>query len=76
VVDFLLFCRDARFRRLAPALVGFQGNKVAYTMGKNKKTGSLKSPEKALALLNKYTAMEDPKNDLIFPDLRGAAKPE
>lgn len=48
----------------------FKEARLHYTMGKNKKTGSLKSPEKALALLNKYTEMEDPKNDLIFPDLR------
>ncbi|PZU84343.1 MAG: integrase [Chryseobacterium sp.] len=48
----------------------FKEARLHYTMGKNKKTGSLKSPEKALVLLNKYIDMEDPKNDLIFPDLR------
>lgn len=48
----------------------FKEMRLHYTMGKNKKTGSLKAPEKALAILNKYAETEDQANDLIFPDLK------
>lgn len=48
----------------------FKEMRLHYTMGKNSKTGSLKTPEKALAILNKYADFKDNKNDLIFPDLK------
>nr|WP_322624500.1 site-specific integrase [uncultured Flavobacterium sp.] len=48
----------------------FREMRLHYTMGKNNKPGSLKAPEKALAILEKYTASKDKKNDLIFPDLK------
>lgn len=41
--------------------------RLSYMMGKNNKAGSLKLPEKALAILAQY----DREHDLIFPDLRG-----
>lgn len=48
----------------------FKEMRLHYTMGKNNKTGSLKTPEKALAILNKYADTKDRENDLIFPDLK------
>lgn len=45
-------------------------NRLHYTMGKNKKTGSLKIPEKANMILAEYKNVKDSKNDLIFPELR------
>jgi integrase/recombinase XerD len=41
--------------------------RLSYVMGKNSKAGSLKLPEKALAILAQY----DRAHDLVFPDLRG-----
>lgn len=49
----------------------FQDFRLHYTMGKNNKVGSLKAPEKALAILDKYADEKDSSNDLIFPDLKG-----
>lgn len=47
----------------------FQDDRLHYTMGKNKKAGSLKTPEKVLNILSKYRS--DPKkHDLIFPELK------
>jgi integrase len=46
----------------------FQNDRLYYAMGKNQKTGSLKVPEKALAILEQYRR-PDPKHDLVFPDL-------
>lgn len=48
----------------------FKEMRLHYTMGKNNKVGSLKAPEKALAILEKYVATKDRKNDLIFPELK------
>lgn len=48
----------------------FKEMRLHYTMGKNNKSGSLKTPEKALAILEKYAQDKDKKNDLIFPDLK------
>lgn len=46
----------------------FQNDRLFYTMGKNDKGGSLKVPEKALAILERYKRLH-PKHDLVFPDL-------
>lgn len=48
----------------------FNEMRLHYTMGKNNKSGSLKAPEKALTILNKYADTKDLANDLIFPDLK------
>lgn len=48
----------------------FKEMRLHYMMGKNNKSGSLKAPEKALAILNKYVATKDRTNDLIFHDLK------
>jgi len=47
-----------------------QDNRLYYTMGKNKKSGSLKVLEKADVILKEYESLKDTKNDLIFPELR------
>lgn len=46
----------------------FQNDRLFYKMGKNEKGGSLKVPQKALAILQQYKR-EHPKHDLVFPDL-------
>lgn len=46
----------------------FQNDRLFYKMGKNDKGGSLKVPQKALAILKQYRR-SDPKHDLVFPDL-------
>jgi integrase len=48
----------------------FQNNRLYYSMGKNDKGGSLKVPEKALGILEKYKLIKD-KTGLVFPELRG-----
>ncbi|MGK4567324.1 tyrosine-type recombinase/integrase [Flavobacterium sp. 3HN19-14] len=48
----------------------FKEMRLHYTMGKNQKSGSLKAPEKALAILNKYIDSKKRKDDLIFHDLK------
>lgn len=48
----------------------FQNNRLHYSMGKNNKAGSLKIPEKAQAILDKYKAYKENGDALIFPDLR------
>lgn len=47
----------------------FQEMRLHYTMGKNKKTGSLKTPEKALQILAKYKIENTLDSDLVFPIL-------
>ncbi|MFC3560522.1 phage integrase SAM-like domain-containing protein [Pedobacter jamesrossensis] len=47
----------------------FQNDRNYYSMGKNDKSGSLKIPEKALAILEQYKSHEQ-KHDLIFPELK------
>lgn len=47
----------------------FQNDRNYYSMGKNDKSGSLKIPEKALAILEQYKNHEQ-KHDLIFPELK------
>ncbi|MBS1585829.1 MAG: site-specific integrase [Bacteroidetes bacterium] len=48
----------------------FQEMRLHYTMGKNKKAGSLKTPEKALKILEKYESAKNSPDDLVFPDLK------
>jgi len=48
----------------------FQDFRLHYTMGKNNKAGSLKTPEKAMRILTKYTGEKKKDDDLIFPDLK------
>ncbi|MBC3540612.1 tyrosine-type recombinase/integrase [Rufibacter sediminis] len=43
--------------------------RISYVMGKNNKAGSVKIPDKALALLDKYKE-EKPKLGLVFPELK------
>lgn len=47
-----------------------QDNRLYYTMGKNKKTGSLKVPEKASDILSQYKDNKATDSELIFPELR------
>lgn len=47
----------------------FQDGRLHYAMGKNKKPGSVKAPEKALLLLERYRERAD-KTGLVFPDIR------
>ena len=46
----------------------FQNDRLFYSMGKNSKAGSLKVPEKAIIILNRYKAFKT-KGGLVFPDL-------
>ncbi len=48
----------------------FKEMRLYYTMGKNNKSGSLKTPEKALAILEKYRKSRNLSHDLIFDDLK------
>lgn len=48
----------------------FQNDRLYYSMGKNEKPGSLKVPDKALAILSEYKGVENEFN-LVFPDLAG-----
>lgn len=45
-------------------------DRIFYVMGKNKKPGSLKVPEKAQIILNQYEGLKRSDDDLIFPDLK------
>jgi integrase len=47
-----------------------QNGRLFYSMGKNKKAGSLKLPEKALDILKKYERFKENQDDLIFPELK------
>jgi len=47
----------------------FQNDRLYYTMGKNRKTDSLKVPAKAWSILQQYKE-HDPLHDLVFPDLK------
>jgi len=49
----------------------FQDGRLYYTMGKNKKTGSLKVPDEAARILKYYEQFKENKNDLVFPELKG-----
>jgi len=48
----------------------FQNDRLYYTMGKNDKSGSLKVPEKATAILAQYEKQKEHVHDLVFPDLK------
>jgi integrase/recombinase XerD len=48
----------------------FHDGRLHYIMGKNDKGGSLKIPEKASAILEKYKPFKENKNDLVFPELK------
>ncbi len=47
----------------------FHDERMHYTMGKNRKAGSLKTPDKVLNILAQYKH-QPKKNDLIFPELK------
>lgn len=47
-----------------------QNDRLHYAMGKNNKGGSLKLPEKAIAIINQYKEFKENNDDLIFPDLK------
>jgi integrase/recombinase XerD len=49
----------------------FQNGRLHYTMGKNKKTGSLAVPDKAWAILQKYEHLKTAPDDFVFPNLKG-----
>lgn len=48
----------------------FQEGRLHYTMGKNRKTGSLKTPEQAQAILEQYGHLKRHPGDVIFPELK------
>lgn len=47
-----------------------QNDRLFYTMGKNTKGGSLKMPEKALAIIARYITEKRSDHDFIFPELK------
>jgi len=47
----------------------FREGRLHYQMGKNDKTGSLKIPEKAQAILEQYQSSKKGRGDLVFPEL-------
>lgn len=47
----------------------FQDDRLHYTMGKNKKAGSLKTPDKVLSIISQYRKQPQ-KHDLVFPELK------
>lgn len=48
----------------------FKDGRIFYVMGKNKKPGSLKIPEKAQIILVQYESQKRSEDDLVFPDLK------
>lgn len=46
-------------------------NRLHYSMGKNQKGGSLKIPDRALAIIESYKYLQTGDDDLIFPELKG-----
>ncbi len=49
----------------------FKDGRLHYVMGKNNKPGSLKVPEKAQAILERYRAFKEHPDDFVFPYLKG-----
>jgi integrase/recombinase XerD len=47
-----------------------QDGRLHYSMGKNAKAGSLKMPDKAIAIIEQYQENKQSKTDYIFPDLK------
>lgn len=47
-----------------------QNGRLHYSMGKNDKGGSLKIPDKALAIIDQYIADKKTEDDFIFPELK------
>lgn len=47
----------------------FKDGRLHYQMGKNDKTGSLKIPEKAHAILDQYKPSKKGRDSLVFPEL-------
>lgn len=48
----------------------FQDARLHYSMGKNKKGGSLKVSEKVLLILSQYEALRTNDDDFVFPELK------
>ncbi|PSR56649.1 integrase [Adhaeribacter arboris] len=48
----------------------FQNDRLHYSMGKNTKAGSLKTHERALAIMAQYADEKRHKDDFIFPELK------
>lgn len=48
----------------------FYDTRLHYTMGKNKKSGSVKMHDKALAIIAKYEHLKEKEDDFVFPDLK------
>ena len=48
----------------------FKDSRMHYTMGKNRKTGSLKMSEKVYGILEQYKAEKKSNDDFIFPELK------
>ena len=48
----------------------FKDGRLYYTMGKNDKPGTLKTPEKALSILAQYDYKGKKGSDLVFPEIK------
>jgi len=48
----------------------FKDDRLHYTMGKNLKTGSLKTPEKVIKILLQYEPDKQNIDDYVFPELK------
>lgn len=48
----------------------FQDARLHYSMGKNKKGGSLKVSEKVMHILEQYESLRTDENDFVFPELK------
>lgn len=51
----------------------FYDARLHYTMGKNKKSGSVKIHDKALAIIDQYKHLKEKPDDFVFPDLKRVA---
>lgn len=48
----------------------FKNGRLYYTMGKNRKPGSIKIPQKAKQIMDEYLSQKESENGLLFPDLK------
>ena len=48
----------------------FKNGRLYYTMRKNNKPGSIKVPDKAKAILDKYLPLKKSPHDFVFPELK------